>query len=93
MAEGVKQVNKETQEAAKAAAQSAIKSAQDLEQRQALATELQQRFDALNNTIAKGKEIEGNGKAFNEFHSALEQIEVDAKRLGPQLESALDKRI
>lgn len=91
MAEGVKQVNKETQEAAKAAAQSAIKSAQDLEQRQALATELQQRFDALNNTIAKGKEIEGNGKAFNEFHSALEQIEVDAKRLGPQLESALDK--
>jgi len=92
MAEGVKQVNKETQEAAKAAAQSAIKSAQDLEQRQALATELQQRFDALNNTIAKGKEIEGNGKAFNEFHSALEQIEVDAKRLGPQLESALDKK-
>lgn len=92
MAEGVKQVNKETQEAAKAAAQSAIKSAQNLEQRQALATELQQRFDALNNTIAKGKEIEGNGKAFNEFHSALEQIEVDAKRLGPQLESALDKK-
>lgn len=92
MAEGVKQVNKETQEAAKAAAQSAIKSAQDLEQRQALATELQQRFDALNNTIAKGKEIEGNGKAFNGFHSALEQIEVDAKRLGPQLESALDKK-
>ena len=92
MAEGVKQVNKETQEAVKAAAQSAIKSAQDLEQRQALATELQQRFDALNNTIAKGKEIEGNGKAFNEFHSALEQIEVDAKRLGPQLESALDKK-
>lgn len=92
MAEGVKQVNKETQEAAKAAAQSAIKSTQDLEQRQALATELQQRFDALNNTIAKGKEIEGNGKAFNEFHSALEQIEVDAKRLGPQLESALDKK-
>lgn len=92
MAEGVKQVNKETQEAAKAAAQSAIKSAQDLEQRQALATELQQRFDALNDTIAKGKEIEGNGKAFNEFHSALEQIEVDAKRLGPQLESALDKK-
>lgn len=92
MAEGVKQVNKETQEAAKAAAQSAIKSAQDLEQRQALATELQQRFDALNNTIAKGKEIEGNGKAFNEFHSALEQIEVDAKRIGPQLESALDKK-
>ena len=92
MAEGVKQVNKETQEAAKAAAQSAIKSAQDLEQRQALATELQQRFDALNNTIDKGKEIEGNGKAFNEFHSALEQIEVDAKRLGPQLESALDKK-
>lgn len=92
MAEGVKQVNKETQEAAKAAAQSAIKSAQDLEQRQALATELQQRFDALNNTIAKGKEIEGNSKAFNEFHSALEQIEVDAKRLGPQLESALDKK-
>ena len=92
MAEGVKQVNKETQEAAKAAAQSAIKSAQDLEQRQALATELQQRFDALNNTIANGKEIEGNGKAFNEFHSALEQIEVDAKRLGPQLESALDKK-
>lgn len=92
MAEGVKQVNKETQEAAKAAAQSAIKSAQDLEQRQALATELQQRFDALNNTIAKGKEIEGNGKAFNEFHSALGQIEVDAKRLGPQLESALDKK-
>lgn len=92
MAEGVKQVNKETQEAAKAAAQSAIKSAQDFEQRQALATELQQRFDALNNTIAKGKEIEGNGKAFNEFHSALEQIEVDAKRLGPQLESALDKK-
>lgn len=92
MTEGVKQVNKETQEAAKAAAQSAIKSAQDLEQRQALATELQQRFDALNNTIAKGKEIEGNGKAFNEFHSALEQIEVDAKRLGPQLESALDKK-
>lgn len=92
MAEGVKQVNKETQEAAKAAAQSAIKSAQDLEQRQALATELQQRFDALNNTIAKGKEIKGNGKAFNEFHSALEQIEVDAKRLGPQLESALDKK-
>lgn len=92
MAEGVKQVNKETQEAAKAAAQSAIKSAQDLEQRQALAAELQQRFDALNNTIAKGKEIEGNGKAFNEFHSALEQIEVDAKRLGPQLESALDKK-
>ena len=92
MAEGGKQVNKETQEAAKAAAQSAIKSAQDLEQRQALATELQQRFDALNNTIAKGKEIEGNSKAFNEFHSALEQIEVDAKRLGPQLESALDKK-
>lgn len=92
MAEGVKQVNKETQEAAKAEAQSAIKSAQNLEQRQALATELQQRFDALNNTIAKGKEIEGNGKAFNEFHSALEQIEVDAKRLGPQLESALDKK-
>lgn len=92
MAEGVKQVNKETQEAAKAAAQSAIKSTQDLEQRQALATELQQRFDALNDTIAKGKEIEGNGKAFNEFHSALEQIEVDAKRLGPQLESALDKK-
>ena len=92
MAEGVKQVNKETQEAAKAAAQSAIKSTQDLEQRQALATELQQRFDVLNNTIAKGKEIEGNGKAFNEFHSALEQIEVDAKRLGPQLESALDKK-
>lgn len=92
MTEGVKQVNKETQEAAKAAAQSAIKSAQDLEQRQALATELQQRFDALNNTIAKGKEIEGNGKAFNEFHSALEQIEIDAKRLGPQLESALDKK-
>lgn len=92
MAEGVKQVNKETQEAAKAAVQSAIKSAQDLEQRQALATELQQRFDALNNTIDKGKEIEGNGKAFNEFHSALEQIEVDAKRLGPQLESALDKK-
>lgn len=92
MAEGVKQVNKETQEAAKAAEQSAIKSAQDLEQRQALATELQQRFDALNNTIAKGKEIEGNGKAFNGFHSALEQIEVDAKRLGPQLESALDKK-
>lgn len=92
MAEGVKQVNKETQEAAKAAAQSAIKSAQDLEQRQALATELQQRFDALNNTIDKGKEIEGNGKAFNGFHSALEQIEVDAKRLGPQLESALDKK-
>lgn len=92
MAEGVKQVNKETQEAAKAAAQSAIKSAQDLEQRQALATELQQRFDALNNTIANGKEIEGNGKAFNEFHSALEQIEVDTKRLGPQLESALDKK-
>lgn len=92
MAEGVKQVNKETQEAAKAAAQSSIKSTQDLEQRQALATELQQRFDALNDTIAKGKEIEGNGKAFNEFHSALEQIEVDAKRLGPQLESALDKK-
>lgn len=92
MAEGVKQVNKETLEAAKSAEQSAIKSAQDLEQRQALATELQQRFDALNNTIAKGKEIEGNGKAFNEFHSALEQIEVDAKRLGPQLESALDKK-
>lgn len=92
MAEGVKQVNKETQEAAKAAAQRAIKSAQDLEQRQALATELQQRFDALNDTIAKGKEIEGNGKAFNGFHSALEQIEVDAKRLGPQLESALDKK-
>jgi hypothetical protein len=92
MAEGVKQVNKGTQEAAKAAAQSAIKSTQDLEQRQALATELQQRFDALNDTIAKGKEIEGNGKAFNEFHSALEQIEVDAKRLGPQLESALDKK-
>ena len=46
----------------------------------------------MNNTIAKGKEIEGNGKAFNEFHSALEQIEVDAKRLGPQLESALDKK-
>lgn len=92
MAEGVKQVNKETQEAAKAPEQSAIKSAQDLEQRQALATELQQRFDALNDTIAKGKEIEGNGKAFNEFHSALEQIEVDAKRLGPQLESALDKK-
>lgn len=92
MAEGVKQVNKETQEAAKAAAQSAIKSTQDLEQRQALATELQQRFDALNDTIAKGKEIEGNGKAFNEFHSALGQIEVDAKRLGPQLESALDKK-
>lgn len=92
MAEGVKQVNKETQEAAKAAAQSSIKSTQDLEQRQALATELQQRFDALNDTIAKGKEIEGNGKAFNEFHSALEQIEVDAKRLDPQLESALDKK-
>ena len=92
MAEGVKQVNKETQEAAKAPEQSAIKSAQDLEQRQALATELQQRFDALNDTIAKGKEIEGNGKAFNEFHRALEQIEVDAKRLGPQLESALDKK-
>lgn len=92
MAEGVKQVNKETQEAAKAAEQSAIKSAQDLEQRQALTTELQQRFDALNDTIAKGKEIEGNGKAFSKFHSALEQIEVDAKRLGPQLESALDKK-
>ena len=67
MAEGVKQVNKETQEAAKAAAQSAIKSAQDLEQRQALATELQQRFDALNNTIAKGKEIEGNSKLLMSF--------------------------
>lgn len=92
MAEGVKQVNKETQEAAKAAEQKKAEDAQHLKQEQDFAANLQQRFDALNNTIAKGKEIKGNGKAFNEFHSALEQIEVDAKRLGPQLESALDKK-
>lgn len=92
MAEGVKQVNKETLEAAKAAEQKEAEDAQCLKQEQDFAVNLQQRFDALNNTIAKGKEIEGNGKAFNEFHSALEQIEVDAKRLGPQLESALDKK-
>lgn len=92
MAEAVKQVNKETQEAAKAAEQKEAEDAQYLKQKQDFAANLQQRFDALNNTIAKGKEIEGNGKAFNEFRSALEQIEVDAKRLGPQLESALDKK-
>lgn len=91
MAEGVKQVNKETQEAAKAAAQKEAEDAQHLKQKQDFAADLQQRFDMLNSTIAKGKEIEGNGKAFNEFHSALEQIEVDAKRLDPQLKSALDK--
>lgn len=93
MAEGVKQVNKETQEAAKAAAQSAIKSAQDLEQRQALATELQQRFDALNNTIAKGKEIEGNGKAAKQFHSELNEIEIKVRNLGKQLKSALSGEV
>lgn len=89
MAEGVKQVNKETQEAAKAAAQSAIKSAQDLEQRQALATELQQRFDALNNTIAKGKEIKSDGDTFKKFASKLNEIEVAAKELGKRLSSEL----
>lgn len=89
MAEGVKQVNKETQEAAKAAAQSAIKSAQDLEQRQALATELQQRFDALNDTIAKGKEIKSDGDTFKKFASKLNEIEVAAKELGKRLSSEL----
>lgn len=89
MAEGVKQVNKETQEAAKAEAQSAIKSAQDLEQRQALATELQQRFDALNDTIAKGKEIKSDGDTFKKFASKLNEIEVAAKELGKRLSSEL----